>query len=258
VIARAALLALLVAGCALPPSTPPGTFPGDANGAVTFHAATVESESVSTAGAPTTRTGQLFIVRAGGGQFVDLTRFGTLSGVELGFGIGGLRGDVTSIDDMAETSKAFYFDAELGGVIQPLYTRVGSLRLALAGDFGLGFSVDDRYGYAGARVFTGAMSRKIAFDAGFRRRFGETPGNPDAHEDRARAILTIRYGKGRRRSFHAGVEVIRGDQRSLDSTGAERPRDDYLLRGRYEMASIVIGFGTAAPPPWTGSSEDRY
>lgn len=240
-----ALTSILASGC-FRSSDPPGTLPGEAIAAVQLDSTRLESTTVDTAGATVTRNGQLTTIRGAVGAFASVTRFGTMSGIEGSFALGNLSGDATQLEPMRE-SNSYYVDGELGGVIQPFYVAPKKVLIRLAGDFGIGFTRDDRYTYAGLRLGTGSRNRRFAIDASVRRHFGNVPGNDGAYEDRARAIVSIRPGKNKISVWQVGVELIRGDQRTLTSGGSEMGRDDYLLRGTYESIGLVLGYGGGAP-----------
>lgn len=245
---RFALLALLAStGClsALSKSDPPGTLPGEALFDLQVASDKVTTKTVDAANAPVERTGQLTTFRASLGGFAALSRFGTMSGIEGSFAMGWLNGEAAELDDMSD-SRSLYIDGELGGVLQPFYFAPGGVLIRFLADFGLGFSRDDRYTYAGLRVGTGSVSRRFALDGSYRRHFGDTKGNEDAFEDRARVILSFRPGKENRAIWQVGIEYLRGDQRTL-VMGAEMADDDHLLRGQYHMVGLVLGFGGGIP-----------
>jgi hypothetical protein len=246
------LIIALVAGvasaaCSAAAHNVPGSLPGESHGAIGLTAAHVADDSVATDGTATSRTGTFTTFRYSAGALFTPTAFGTITGLEGTAALGWLAGDAAKVDDTHE-GKSLYFETELGGVLQPFpFSRVvrGTV------DYGIGYNVDDRYTYAGARLAIGPRSRTFLFDAGYRRHFGDTPGNPGAHEDRFRGWLTFRT-RSKRTVFQLGFDYVRGDQRTLDDTGGELPGDDYLFRGRYELFAITLGYGKAADHPQLG------
>ena len=243
--AAVAAAAVLATGC-VHDFRWPGTLPGEAQGVVQVAVGPMSSKTVHADGTPNQRDGTLTTARYTMGFAIGTSRFGTMSGFDASVGAGWLTGDAASLEPMADT-KQLYVDSELGGMIQPLALRLGPATARALVDFGVGTSVDDAYRYAGLRVGVGAFSRRWALDAAYRRRFGDTPGNADAHEDHARATLTVRRSR-LTRTVHLGFEYVRGDQRTLDGAGGEVARADYLLRGRYELMFFVYGYGSADPP----------
>lgn len=239
------LAALVVAGGCAKELHAPGTLPGEAQGAVFVSTGPLSSHTVHEDGTDNVRDGVLTTVRYSAGVAIGMTRFGTLTGLEFSGGFGWISGDAASLEPDTEIYNA-YADLEIGGIIQPIMWRLGPVNARALFDFGAGTSLDDRYLYAGARLGLGAHSRRWAVDLSARRRFGDTPGNRDAHDDRAGVFVTRRRSGGYR-TVHVGLELIRGDQRVLDD-GVERARDDYRLRGRYDAIMITIGYGAAEPP----------
>lgn len=243
---RAALALALVASCV--PVQAPGTLAGEAQGAFESQTSAVTSTTVHNAdGTENQRTGVLQTVRYTGGLYMGITRWGALSGIELSAAMGWLTGKAEALEDDAMEKNHFYIDNDIGGAVQPFSLSVAKLVFRVVGDFGVGWTRDDRYTYAGARFGFGGGSRRWAIDAAARRRFGDVPGNEGAHEDHARAVITFRPGKENRTTISIGAEYVRGDQRTIVS-GAEQGRNDYLLRGRYEMMSLVLAIGRAPAP----------
>lgn len=224
----------------------PGTLPNEALTVVRLDVAPVKSETVDDAGEAITGEGTLTTVRWSGGAFSSFSRFGTISGITGSLAMGWLGGDAASRSETGE-AKRFYADIELGGMIMPLYTGGKRAVASLAGDFGIGISRDDRYGYAGGRAALGSFTRTLGVDLLYRRRFGETTGNPGAHEDRFGAVISVRPGARRVVSLQLGVELVLGDQRILDGDGMEVADDELLLKGRYRMIAVTLGIGGGAP-----------
>ena len=216
----------------------PGTLAGAAQGSFQLDSGKVESKTVHADGTPDTRTGVLTSVRYAAGVAMAMSKYGTLSGIEMATAGGYLGGDAP---------KHAYLESEIGGMIQPLLVRAGPAVIGVLGDFGVGFTLDDRYTYAGTRLSVGPKGRTWGVDAAYRRRFGDTPGNEGAHEDRLTGGISFRPGKAKMRIVTLGLEYVRGDQRTLDH-GMEVARDDYLLRGRYTMMSVVLSIGAADRP----------
>lgn len=236
----------LVAGCI--PVKAPGTLAGEAQGAVESQTSSFTSTTVHNAdGSENKREGVLQTVRYTGGLYMGITRWGALSGIEFTAAMGWLTGKAEALEDDATEKNHFYIDNEIGGTVQPFSLSFAKLVFRVVGDFGLGWTRDDRYTYAGARFGFGGGSRRWAVDASARRRFGDVPGNEDAHEDHARAVITFRPGKENKTTISIGAEYVRGDQRTIVN-GMEQGRNDYLFRGRYEMMSIVLAIGSAPPP----------
>ncbi len=240
-----AVVLALAAGCVSDIHSP-GTLPGEAQGAVALATGPVAADTVHADGTANQRAGMLTTVRYTLGVAIGMSRFGTMSGFEASLGTGWLTGDAAALED-GNPQKHFYVDSEFGGMIQPLALHLGPASARALVDFGVGTSIDDAYRYAGVRLGLGAYSRRWAADLGVRRRFGDTPGNDGAHEDHASATVTVRRA-AQRRTVHVGLEYVRGDQRTLAGTGREIAVDDYLLRGRYHVVSLVLGYGTADPP----------
>lgn len=225
----------------------PGTLPGEAHGVGELSVARVTATTVAPDGSGSERDGRLAILRYTGGMLIGVTRFGTAGGIDVSAGAGYLDGDAASVADDRD-EKHIYLEGEVGGVMQPLRVTPGPVLLRLSADFGIGFTLDDRYTYAGGRFGIGSASGSFALDVTYRRRFGDVPGNPGAHEDRARALISLRPAQRKRRQYYAGVEWVRGDQRTLDAMGTEVSRDDYLLRGRYDMLVGVFAIGLGRTP----------
>jgi hypothetical protein len=253
-VAALAVGAVAGAGCVETARNVYGTLPGEAHGALSLTEASVKAKTVATDGSPSERTGLLTTVRYSVGAYFTFTRFGAMSGIEGTAALGWLTGDATRLDGTSE-ARNLYIDNEIGGAVQP-FPILAAVRLT--GDFGVGYTRDDRYTYAGGRLAIAPASRKIMLDLGIRRHFGDTPGNAGAHEDRFRAWISIRR-KNRRSTIHLGFDYIRGDQRTLVN-GMEMGADDYLLRGKYQMFAFTLGFGSAAAKPEmegvTSSSSD--
>ncbi len=235
----------LVGGCAHDIHTP-GTLPGEAQGAVQLATGPLSAKTVHADGTVNQRGGVLTTVRYTLGIAIGMSRFGTMSGFESSVGAGWLVGDAARLEPDG-AAKQFYVDSEFGGMLQPLALHLGSATARALVDFGVGTSIDDAYRYAGARLGVGAYSRRWALDLAVRRRFGDTPGNDGAHEDHASATVTFRRAR-QMRTVHVGVELVRGDQRTLDGGGREVAVDDYLLRGRYDGMFLTLGYGAADPP----------
>ncbi len=233
-------LASSAVGCF--PSTVPGTLPGEAQGIMSIENGPAQADSVQADGSPSRRRGFLTRLAYHGGLMFGITRFGTMSGVEFGLGAGWLSGDAASLAPGAEENSVD-INGELGGTLQPLSVASHGAVVRLAGDFGVGFDRDDRYTYAGAELGGGQASRRWALDLGYRRHFGDVPGNPGAHEDHLRATVSFRPAVDKPITLHLGLELIHGDQRTLDDRGMEVARDSYLFRGRYDLAMVVIGVG---------------
>jgi hypothetical protein len=244
---RIVLALLACAACSQAAHNVPGSLPGESHGAIGVTVAHVSADSVALDGTPTSRTGTLTALRYSIGGLFTPTMFGTISGLEATAAAGWLGGDAAQLDDDHD-GRSLYFENELGGVLQPFpFSRI----VRATADFGIGYNLDDRYTYAGARLAIGPASRAVLLDTGYRRHFGDTPGNPGAHEDRFRGWLTLRT-KSKRTVFQLGFDYIRGDQRTLDATGMELPRDDYRFRGRYQMFAFTLGYGKAADYPELG------
>ncbi|GEM_PF-4365173 len=238
---------LVIAGCSRSVYQP-GTLAGEAQGALESQTSLVTSTTVHAAdGTENKRDGVLQTLRYSSGAYLGISRFGSMSGIEFTIAMGWLTGKAEALEDDAMEKNHFYIDNEYGGVIQPFSLSVAKIVFRLVGDFGVGWTRDDRYPYAGARFGFGSGTRRWAFDAQVRRRFGDVPGNEAAYEDHARAVITFRPGKENRTTVHVGVEYVRGDQRTIVG-GVEQGRNDYLLRGRYEMMSIVLAIGAAQRP----------
>jgi hypothetical protein len=246
---RLVVTVCVLAGC-IPDFKSPGTLPGEAQGVFESQTSAFTSKTVHNAdGSANERTGVLETMRYTLGTYWGMSRFGVMSGIEMSIAMGWLTGAAEGLEDDAMEKNHFYFDNEYGGVLQPLSLPLGKAAiLRLAGDFGVGYTRDDRYPYAGARLGFGPTSRSWAFDASARRRFGDVPGNESAHEDHARATVSFRPGKKRQMIVHLGFEYVSGDQRTIISGGVEQGRNDYLFRGRYEMMSFVLGLGAAEAP----------
>jgi hypothetical protein len=243
---KAAVLLVAFAGC-IPVNTP-GTLPGEAQGSLESQTSSFTSTTVHNAdGSENKRDGVLQTIRYTGGLYMGITRWGALSGIEFSLAMGWLTGEAEALEDDAMEKNHFYIDNEYGGVIQPFSLSFSKLVVRVVGDFGVGWTRDDRYTYAGGRFGFGGGSRRWAFDAHARRRFGNVPGNEAAHEDHARAMISFRPGKENRTTISIGAEYVRGDQRTIVG-GMEQGRNDYLFRGRYEMMSIVLAIGAGARP----------
>ncbi|MGE0397616.1 MAG: hypothetical protein AB7T06_12925 [Kofleriaceae bacterium] len=244
---RLAAIALVATGC-IPSWNQPGTLAGEAQGALESQTSAFTSTTVHNSdGSENKRDGVLQTLRYTGGIYMGTTRWGALSGVEFSLGMGWLTGEAEALEDDAMEKNHFYIDNEWGGVIQPFSLSVAKIVVRIVGDFGVGWTRDDRYPYAGARFGFGSGTRRWAFDASARRRFGDVPGNAAAYEDHLRAVITFRPGKQNERTISIGAEYVRGDQRTIVN-GVEQGRNDYLFRGRYEMMSLVLSIGGASRP----------
>lgn len=228
-----ALILVALAGCLDDFNHTPGTLPGEMTGQLRADVAQTDAKTVGTE-----QKGMLYSLRYGMGAFAQLSRFGTLAGVDTSFALGWLDGD---------NAEHLYADMRAGGTLQPFYGTIGPVALRLGGDFGVGYDRDQPYSYAGGRLGIGARSRQWMLDASYVRRFFDAPGNDPAHEERYAAFLSYRPGKRHQTAVQIGFEYVRGDQRELDAGGNE-VLHDYMFPGRYDMISIMIGVGQGADP----------